>query len=120
MARAATGWWQMEFIMVRLLFRVFSFAALCVGVVAATVESIAAVSASRVVLTPLAAAWLDVSPQSLPAFQSVVETQLGGATWIAFQNSILPQPAFVIFLAIALLLWAVGYKRPSPAGRFAA
>ena len=106
--------------MVRLLFRVSSFAALCIGVVAATVDSIASVSASRVVLTPLAAAWQDVSPQSLPAFQSVVETQLGAASWIAFQNSILPQPAFMIFLALSLLLWAIGYKRPSPAGRFAA
>ncbi|MGL3608813.1 hypothetical protein ACSV9I_20025 [Rhizobium sp. G187] len=106
--------------MVRLLFRVLSFSALCVGVVAATVDSIASVSASRVLLTPLEAAWSDVAPQSLPALQALVEMRVGPAAWTAFQNSILPQPAFVIFLGLSLALWMIGYKRPQPAGRFAA
>jgi hypothetical protein len=30
------------------------------------------------------------------------------------------QPAFAVFLVIALLLWMIGYKKPPVAGRFTA
>lgn len=108
-----------EFV-VRLIFRVLSFLALCLGVIAASVDSIASVSASQISLTPVEAAWMDLSPSSLSALQGLVESQLGPAAWTAFAGLVLPQPAFAALLALSLLFWMIGYKKPSPAGRFAA
>jgi len=105
---------------VRLIFRVLSFLALCLGVIAASVDSIASVSASQISLTPVEAAWTDLSPSSLSALQGLIESQLGTAAWTAFAGLVLPQPVFAALLLLSLLFWMIGYKKPSPAGRFAA
>ncbi|WP_159945978.1 hypothetical protein [Rhizobium sp. 18065] len=104
----------------RLIFRVLSFLALCLGVIAGSVDSIASVSASQISLTPVEAAWMDLSPSSLSALQGLTESQLGAAAWTAFAGLVLPQPAFAALLVLSLLFWMIGYKKPSPAGRFAA
>ena len=104
----------------RLIFRVLSFLALCLGVIAASVDSIASVSASQISLTPVEAAWTDLSPSSLSALQGLIESQLGTAAWTAFAGLVLPQPVFAALLLLSLLFWMIGYKKPSPAGRFAA
>lgn len=106
--------------MVRLLFRVGSFLSLCLGVIAATIDSIQSVSISSVSLTPISATIADFSPDSLLALQQLIETYLGKGAWSAFSTLLLPQPAFAVFFGLALIFWVLGYKKPSPAGRFAA
>ncbi|KQW32177.1 hypothetical protein ASE36_08300 [Rhizobium sp. Root274] len=106
--------------MVRLAFRMLSLLFLCVGTIAAAVDAIASVSASRVILTPLASIWNDVSPGSLLKLQSMLEMRFGPAAWSAVQDMLLPQPGFVVLFALSLVFWMVGYKKPSLAGRFAA
>lgn len=106
--------------MVRFLFRVLSLLALCGGVVLGVVDSIASVSASQVILTPLSSAWVEAHPASLMALEGLVESRLGDGAWLALRDVVLPQPASGALLAIALLFWMIGYKKPSPAGRFAA
>lgn len=105
---------------VRFIFRLASFAALCVAVIAATMDSIASVSASQFVVTPLRLAWVEIAPASLVGLRAFVETKIGTSAWRMFDAWFLPQPAFAVLLGLALLLWMVGYKKPSPAGRFAA
>jgi hypothetical protein len=34
--------------------------------------------------------------------------------------SLFSQPAFALFLGLALIFWILGYKRKKPAGRFTA
>ena len=104
----------------RFLFRVLSLLALCVGVVFGVVDSIASVSASQVIITPISEAWIDAHPGSLMALEELVETRLGNGAWLALRDVALPQPASAAFLLLALVFWMIGYKRPSPAGRFAA
>lgn len=111
---------QPETLVVRFLFRIFSLLALCGGVVLGVVDSIASVSASQVILTPLASAWLEAHPASLMTLESLVETRLGEGAWLALRDVVLPQPASGALLVVALLFWMIGYKKPSPAGRFAA
>ncbi|QLF69081.1 hypothetical protein FE840_005735 [Peteryoungia desertarenae] len=106
--------------MVRLIFRLGSLLSLCLGVIAATIDSIQSVSISSVALTPISATISDFSPDSLVALQALIEQYLGQATWSAFSTVILPQPAFAVFFGLALVFWMMGYKKPSPAGRFAA
>lgn len=93
---------------------------MCVAVIAATMDSIASVSASQFVVTPLRLAWVEIAPASLVGFRAFVETKIGASAWRMVDVWFLPQPAFAVLLALALLLWMVGYKKPSPAGRFAA
>ena len=106
--------------MVRLVFRVGSFLSLCLGVIAATIDSIQSVSISSVSLTPISATISDFSPDSLIAMQAMMEHYLGEGAWSAFSTLVLPQPAFAVFFGLALIFWMLGYKKPSPAGRFAA
>lgn len=105
--------------MVRFVFRLASFAALCLAVIAATMDSIASVSASQIALTPLRLAWVELSPATLVRLRAVIEQQLGSTAWQMLEAWLLPQPAFAVLFALALVFWMVGYKKPSPAGRFA-
>jgi hypothetical protein len=107
-------------LVVRFLFRILSLLALCVGVVFGVVDSIASVSASQVALTPISEAWIDANPGSLMTLEGLVETRLGAGAWLALRDVVLPQPASAAFLVLSLVFWMIGYKRPSPAGRFAA
>ncbi|MBU2391606.1 hypothetical protein [Peteryoungia algae] len=106
--------------MVRFLFRILSLLALCVGVVFGVVDSIASVSASQVIITPLSEAWIDAHPGSLMALEGMVEQRFGDGAWLALRDVVLPQPAFAACLVLALAFWVIGYKKPSAAGRFAA
>ncbi|MDH4438877.1 MAG: hypothetical protein QE284_00635 [Rhizobium sp.] len=106
--------------MVRLALRMMSLLLLCVGVISAVIDTIASVSASRMILTPLAAVWTDVSPASLSALQALLENRFGLGAWSAFRDTLLPQPAFLVLFALSLALWMLGYKKTSAAGRFAA
>ncbi len=106
--------------MVRFLFRVLSLLALCVGVVFGVVDAIASVSASQVLLTPLSVAWISAHPGSLMTLESLVVTRLGDGAWLTLRDVLLPQPAFAAMLVLSLIFWMIGYKKPSPAGRFAA
>ena len=106
--------------MVRFLFRVLSLLALCVAVVLGVVDAIASVSASQVLMTPLSVAWIGAHPGSLMGLETLVVTRLGDGAWLAVRDVVLPQPAFAAMLVLSLVFWMIGYKRPSPAGRFAA
>ena len=106
--------------MVRLAFRMMSLLFLCVGTVAAAVDTIASVSASRVILTPLQSVWTDVSPASLLKLQEMLEMRFGSAAWSTVHDTLLPQPTFAVLFALSLVFWMVGYKKPSLAGRFTA
>lgn len=106
--------------MLRFVFRALSFLCLCLAVIVATVDSIESVSISQVAVTPLAATWAETSPATLVGAQSLVEAYAGKPVWQIISAWLLPQPAFAVLLLLALLLWMIGYRKPSPAGRFAA
>lgn len=101
------------------LFRLLSLVALIVAIIAGTIDSIQSVSASEVVMTPFGAAWSDASPASLQWVESTVTHYLHPAVWRLIGDWLLPQPAFAVFLCLALLLWMIGYRRPQPARHLA-
>ncbi len=104
----------------RFLFRILSLLALCIGVVFGVVDSIASVSASQVIMTPISEAWIDAHPGSLMGLEGLVVARLGDGAWLALRDVVLPQPASAAFVVLSLGFWMIGYKKPSPAGRFAA
>ncbi|MFB9951660.1 hypothetical protein ACFFP0_22665 [Rhizobium puerariae] len=105
---------------IRGIFRMLSALALIAAIVAGTLDSIQSVSASSVVLTSLGNAWLNLDPESLALAEISAETYISPDIWRPFVAPVLAQPAFAAFLALALLFWMAGYRRPHFAGRFSA
>lgn len=106
--------------MIRFLCRFFSFIALVLAVGAGVTDSIESVASSAVVTTSFESLWADVDVSGLALVKQWVATHIGAWALQSMQSALLQQPAFAIFLGLALVLWMAGYKRPSPAGRFAA
>ncbi|KQV44327.1 MULTISPECIES: hypothetical protein [unclassified Rhizobium] len=104
----------------RFLLRVASFLALVLGVLAAAVDSIQSVSASQPVLTPLGSAVSASGDRGLALVQSLERP--GGPTGVLQPVALwmLQQPAFAVFIALALALWMIAYRKPPVAGRFSA
>lgn len=104
----------------RFLLRFASLVALVVAVIAGTIDSIQSVAASALVMTPMGDAWKDVSPSSLATVQSLISYYIHPRIYDLVVQWLLFQPAFAVFLALALILWMIAYKKPSAAGRFSA
>jgi hypothetical protein len=113
--RYTDEWKEMRF-----LLRFFSLVSLAVATIAGTIDSIRSVAESTVAMTSLGDAWKSLSPLTLEKLQSLVSAENGGRIFNPAVEWILIQPAFAVFLAVALLLWIMAYRRVPAAGRFAA
>lgn len=90
------------------------------AVVAGVVDTIQSFASSDVILTSALAVWISVNPKSFDVAQATVQgLDPVGRLSEAFDWT-LGQPAFAVFLVVALLLWMIGYEKVKPAGRFAA
>lgn len=102
------------------ILRIASVVLLALAILAGVVDSIGSVAESRPLLTPLSSAWAKALPDSLKAVQdgfagsALLQRASPALDWL------LSQPAFAVALGGALLLWLAGYRKPKPAGRFAA
>gem|GEM_PF-324855 len=105
---------------VRGVFRLLSAFALLAAIVAGVLDSIQSVSASSVVVTSLGNAWLNLDPESLTLAEISAETYVSPDIWRPFVAPVLAQPAFAVFLVLALVFWMAGYRKPRFAGRFSA
>ncbi|MDO1580632.1 hypothetical protein [Rhizobium oryzicola] len=101
------------------LFRFLSLLFLMAAVAAGTIDSILSVSMRSLVLTSFAADWQEVSPSTLPLVRAWVEHYIHPEAWRSGVAIIIAQPAFVVLLALALLFWMIGYRRPKPEGLLA-
>jgi hypothetical protein len=106
--------------MFRFFFRMLSLLALAGAIMAATLDAIQSVAASQPVLTPLAVAWTDASPDTIAIVADTIMNRLHPKLWDPIALWILSQPASIVMLALALLFWMIGYKRRPFAGRFTA
>lgn len=104
----------------RFLLRVASFLALVLGVLAAAVDSIQSVSASQPVLTPLGSAVSASGDRGLALVQSLERPHGPAGMLQPVALWMLQQPAFAVFMVLALLLWMIAYRKPPVAGRFSA
>jgi hypothetical protein len=106
--------------MIRFLFRLMATFSLAVAVIMAVLDVTRTIAASRLVLTPLGASWLSVSPSSLEWMQTLVIEKAHPLIWDPVTVFILDQPGFAVFGVLAFLLYALGRKRERRIGRFAA
>jgi hypothetical protein len=101
----------------RFLFRLSSLVFLAAATIAGTIDSIRSVVASAAVMTSLADAWKSFSADGFERMQASLLAE--GRFAAAPLEWLLAQPAFAVFLALALLFWLVGYQRPVASTRFA-
>ncbi|AYD03351.1 hypothetical protein [Neorhizobium sp. NCHU2750] len=105
---------------IRAFFHLLSFLSLAAAILVGTLDSIQSVSASRVVLTSLGNAWLNLDPASLTLAELSASDYISVDIWRPLVAPLLAQPTCAVFLVLALLFWMIGYKRQSFAGRFSA
>jgi len=104
----------------RFFVRALSLIFLVLAVLAGLVDAIQTVAASQLVLTPLIDMWNLNSPDTLAFVQSLFSQYAPAQVWDDGVVRVLEQPASAVFLVLSLLLYLATYRRPRPAGRFAA
>jgi hypothetical protein len=105
--------------MLRFLFRLAAMVALSVCVIMAVLDTTRTVAASALVMTPLKTSWLAVSPDTLAAFEMFVRDKASPILWDAVITRVLDLPGFAVFAALAVILYAIGYRQQRRNGRFA-
>jgi hypothetical protein len=112
-----TAFWHCN--MIRLFFRIIALLFLAGAVVAAVVDSSRSIAASAFSLTSFGEVWSGFAPDSLSKMQELGPQYLGSSVWSFVSNFVMAMPAVAILMALALLFYAIGYKRQSRYGRFA-
>ncbi|HEY4191427.1 MAG TPA: hypothetical protein VGM46_02170 [Mesorhizobium sp.] len=102
--------------MFRFVFRLAAMVALSISVIMAVLDTTRTVAASALVLTPLKTSWLAVSPDTLTGFEAFTREKAGALLWDGVVLRVLDLPGFAVFAALALLLYAIGYKRERRGG----
>ncbi|MGB3502025.1 MAG: hypothetical protein WBA44_10395 [Mesorhizobium sp.] len=105
--------------MIRFIFRLAATLSLAVAVIMAVSDATRSIAISKFDPTPIGAAWLKYAPDSLGATQAWL-TANAAFLWDPVLLQLLRTPGFVAFAILALLLYAIGYRRQPAAGRFAA
>jgi hypothetical protein len=106
--------------MFRLLFRLAAMVSLSIAVIMAVLDATRTVAASQLVMTPLKTSWNAVSPETMSAAEMFVREKLTPLLWDMGANWLLGLPGFAVFAGLALVLYAIGYRRERVAGRYAA
>jgi len=97
--------------MLRFIFRLAAMIALSISVIMAVIDTTRSVAASALVMTPLKASWLAVSHDTRAAFEPYVRAKASPLVWDVAIAWVLGQPGFAVLAVLALLLYAVGYRR---------
>jgi hypothetical protein len=105
--------------MLRLLFRLLAMLALAVAVIMAVLDATRTIAAEQLVLTPLAESWTTASPDTLETVRGFVQDRVHPLFWDPVLVRILELPGFVVFAALAFLLYAIGRKPRRRIGRLA-
>lgn len=102
--------------MFRFLFRVLAVASLALGVIFAVLDAARSVGSSRMVATSLGDIWSAASPQTLADVKMLVTHYIGPMGWDPVLVWVLDCPAWGIFVSLALLLYAITYRREARFG----
>ena len=102
--------------MIRLIFRFLSAISLAVAVIMAVSDATRSIAISHLEPTPLGAYWLQYAPDSLDAARVWIAANAPWL-WDPLLATVLKVPGFAAFGVLAFLLYAIGHRRPAPAGR---
>lgn len=95
----------------RLLFRILSLFALSVSVIMAVIDATRSVASSTVTFTPLIQSWRTTWPDLLNEIQRTIQEDVSAYLWDPVLTSLLTLPGWLIFAVLALVFYALGYRR---------
>lgn len=104
----------------RFLLRLLSVFFLAAAVVAGTADTIQSFAADAPVMTPGLTVVEFLAPNAIEKAEAYVGALPEGTQLQDMVLRVFSQPAFALFLGLALIFWVLGYKRKKPAGRFTA
>ena len=105
--------------MFHFLFKILGLFVLALAVVLAVLDITRSITASDVILTPLASSWAAVSPQSLLSSRELVQTWAHPYLWDPVLTFVLQLPSWLVFWLLAMIFLKLGQRRENPYGRFA-
>ena len=105
--------------MFQFVFKILGFFVLALAVVLAVLDITKSITASELVLTPVAATWAAISPNSLLSTRDLVQEWAHPYLWDPVAEFILQLPSWLVFWLLAMILLKLGQRRENPYGRFA-
>lgn len=105
--------------MFHFVFRVVGLFVLALSLVLAVLDIARSITASELILTPLAKSWAAMSGGSLLATRQAIEGWAHPVVWDPITTSLLSLPSWLVFWFFAMVLLKLGQRRKSPYGRFA-
>ena len=105
--------------MFHFVFKILGFFVLALAVVLAVLDITKSITASEVVLTPVAATWAAISPGSLLESRNLVQQWAHPYLWDPVAEFVLQLPSWLVFWLLAMVLLKLGQRRENPYGRFA-
>lgn len=106
--------------MIRFVLRSFAVVFLAVAVIFAILDGARSVGASQLTTKPFLSMWADNAPETLTDAERLVAHYIGMEAWNVVFIPLLEQPGWLIFGALALMFYAMGYRRERPFGSFSA
>lgn len=104
----------------RAIFRLVSFLLLVTAVGVGALDSVRSVATSSIDVMSALDVWSKFLPASLTMAEGMVAHYIHPEAWRWIENGLSAVPAFAVLLALSLLFWMAGYRKPRVMGRFSA
>jgi len=101
------------------VFKIVGLTVLALALVLAVLDVTRSITASEIVLTPLAQTWSTISPTSLEGARQFIAGLGLPWLWDPVLLTVMRLPSWLLFWFIAMLLMWSGQRRDNPYGRFA-
>ena len=101
------------------IFRVAGFFILALSLMLAVLDVTRSLTASALVLTPMAQTWADISPTTLLASKEMITGWALPFLWDPVATTLLVLPSWLFVCLVAMILLKLSQKRGNPYGRFA-
>ncbi|MET0171174.1 hypothetical protein [Agrobacterium sp. lyk4-40-TYG-31] len=102
------------------ILRLISFLFLAAAVGVGALDSVRSVATSSVDMMSAQDVWSKFFPASLTMAEGIVAHYIHPEAWRWVGNGLSAVPAFAVLLALSLLFWMAGYRKPRVMGRFSA
>jgi len=106
--------------LIRALLRLLAYISLSLAIIAAVLDAARSVGASHLIMTSLRDSWQSLSPASLALVENYIRSHAFAFLWDPLLLWVFETPTFIVFAVLAFMLYALGYRREHPVGRFAA
>ena len=105
--------------MFHFVFKVFGLITLALSLVLAVLDITRSITASELILTPLAQTWSSFNAKSLADAKTSIEQLIHPFLWDPVLLTVLKLPSWLVLWFLAMVLLKLGQRRETPFGRFA-